>query len=124
MPVNGTLSTATIVVSLALAAWSLVTGYRNRPPDRTHLGGLAVVEGLLVALVGAALVAVAGGEAPASAVTFYGYVVTILLLPVLGAVLAWLEPTRWGAVVIGVVCLTVPVLVLRLQQTWEAVTSG
>jgi hypothetical protein len=124
VPVNGALSTVTIVCSLALAAWSLYTGYRNRPPDRSHLLGLAVVEGLLVALVVAALVAVAGGERPASAVTFFGYVATILLLPVAGAVLAWMEPTRWGAVIIGVVCLTVPVLVLRLQQTWAAVTSG
>jgi hypothetical protein len=124
VPVNGTLSTVTIVLSLALAAWSLVTGYRDRPPDRTHLAGLALVELSLVALLVAALVSVAGGARPASAVTFVGYVVTVLCLPPLGYVLARLEPTRWGTVIIGVVCLTVPVLVLRLQQTWQAVTSG
>jgi hypothetical protein len=122
--VNGTLSAVTIVLSLALAAWAVVTAVRDRPPDRSHILGLAVVEASIFALLGAAVAAVATGERPASAATFIGYVVTILCLPPLGAVIARLEPTRWGAGVVAVVGLTVPVLVLRLQQTWSAATSG
>jgi hypothetical protein len=124
VPVNGTLSAITVALALIVAVWAFIAAARNRPPDRSHLVGLAVVEGLLLVLVAVALAAVAGGERPASPVTFFGYVITILCLPPLGWVLARLEPTRWGATIIGVVCLTVPVLVLRLQQTWTAVTSG
>ena len=37
--------------------------------------------------------------------------------------LARLEPTRWGTLILGVACLVLPVLVLRLQQLAE-VTGG
>jgi hypothetical protein len=123
-PVNGTLSTIAIVLALLLAVWSFVTAARDRAPDRVHLWGLGLVELVLVALVAAAIVSIASGERPASAGTFVGYCITVLLLPVLGGYLARLEPTRWGAVIVGAVAITVPVLVVRLQQTWSAVTSG
>jgi hypothetical protein len=124
VPVNGTLSAVTIVLALAVAVWAVVATVRDRPPDRGQILGLAVVEASIVALLGAAAASVATGQRPASTVTFVGYVVTILCLPLLGAILARLEPTRWGSGVVAVVCLTVPVLVLRLQQTWSAVTGG
>lgn len=124
MPVNGTLSAIVIVLSLLAGVWALVAAVRDRAPDRLQLIGLALVEVALVVLLVAAAIAVAGGDRPASSVTFLGYVVTVLCLPPLGALLARLEPTRWGSVIVLVVCLTVPVLVLRLHQTWQVVTSG
>lgn len=124
MPVNGALSTIAIVLSLLLAAWSFVAAARDRAPDRVQLVGLVVVEASLVALIAAAVVSIAGGERPVSAGTFVGYCITALLLPALGWILARMEPTRWGSVIVGAVCVTVPVLVVRLQQTWSAVTSG
>lgn len=117
-PVNETLATVTIVLSLVLAGWSLVTTLRKRPPDRSHLVGLAVVEVALIALAAAAVVAMLGGEQPGEAATFIGYLITIVCLPPLAAVLARMEPTRWGSAIVTVICLTIPVLVLRLQQTW------
>ncbi|SNT13470.1 hypothetical protein SAMN05421812_103326 [Asanoa hainanensis] len=124
MPVNGTLSGIVIGLSLLVGAWALVSALRHRAPDRGQLIGLAVVEVALIVLLVAAAVAASGGDRPASAVTFLGYVVTIVCLPPLGWVLARLEPTRWGSVIVVVVCLTIPVLVLRLHQTWQVVTSG
>jgi hypothetical protein len=38
-------------------------------------------------------------------------------------VLARMEPTRWGNLILGVACLVLPVLVLRLQQI-ASVTGG
>jgi len=122
--VNGTLSAIVIALSLLVGVWALVAAVRDRAPDRGQVIGLGAVELSLVVLLIAAAVAVAGGDRPASAVTFLGYVVTILCLPPLGALLARLEPTRWGSVIVLVVCLTIPVLVLRLHQTWQVVTSG
>lgn len=121
---NGTLSAIVIALSLLVGVWALVAAVRDRAPDRGQVIGLGAVELSLVVLLIAAAVAVAGGDRPASAVTFLGYVVTILCLPPLGALLARLEPTRWGSVIVLVVCLTIPVLVLRLHQTWQVVTSG
>jgi nucleoside recognition membrane protein YjiH len=118
--VNGSLVTVTIVLSLVLAGWSLLTTVRNRPPDRTHLVGLAILEVALLILAGWAVAAWAGGEQPAEAGTFLGYLVTLVCLPPLAGVLARMEPTRWGSVIVTVVCLVIPVVVLRLQQTWQA----
>jgi hypothetical protein len=117
--VDGAISTVTIVLSLVLAGWSLLSTVRNRPPDRSHLAGLAVVEAAVLGLAVNALVAWAGGSQPAEAGTFGGYLITLVCLPPLAFVLARMEPTRWGSVIITVICLVIPVLVLRLQQTWQ-----
>lgn len=122
-PVDGVLATVAIVLPLVLAGWSLLVTVRNQPPDRAQLIGLAVVELTLVALAVVALVAWAGGERPAEAGTFLGYLLTLVCLPPLAAVLARMEPTRWGSAIVTVVCLVIPVVVLRLQQTW-AVAGG
>ncbi|MEN3612376.1 hypothetical protein [Plantactinospora sp. ZYX-F-223] len=116
---NDFLVASSIVLSLVLAAWSLVTTMRNRPPDVSHLAGLAVLELVLLALAAAAVVAWVGGEQPAEAGTFAGYLVTLVCLPPLAGVLARMEPTRWGSVIVTVVCLVIPVVVVRLQQTWQ-----
>lgn len=120
-PVDGLLATGTIVLSLVLAAWSLLTTARNRPPDRSHLIGLAVLEVALLALAVVAVVAVAGGQHPGEPGAFFGYLVTLVCLPPLAGVLARMEPTRWGSGIVTVVCLVIPVVVVRLQQTWEVV---
>ncbi|MEV4759631.1 hypothetical protein AB0J86_31670 [Micromonospora sp. NPDC049559] len=118
-PVGGALATVTIVLSLVLAAWSLLSTARNRPPDRSHLAGLALVELGLLALVVNAALAWAGDSGPGEAATFLGYLVTIVCLPPLAAVLARMEPTRWGSLIVTVICLVIPVLIVRLQQTWQ-----
>jgi hypothetical protein len=120
---NGLLATLTIILALAVAGWASVAALRNRPPDRSHLVGLAVLEVVVIALTAAALVAVAGGQRPGEPGAFWGYVATIVCLPPIAAVLARMEPTRWGSVIVLVICLVVPVLVVRLQQTWQ-VTGG
>jgi hypothetical protein len=118
-PVDGILATASIVLSLAIAVWALVAALRNRPPDRVQLIGLAVLELALLALAVVALVALGGGERPGEPGAFAGYLVTLVCLPPLAAVLARMEPTRWGSGIVCAVCLVTPVVVVRLQQTWE-----
>lgn len=120
-PVDGLLATATIVLSLVLAVWSLVTAARNRPPDRTHLLGLVALEAALLVVVVGAVVALTGGDRPGEPGAFFGYLVTLVFLPALAWVLAKMEPTRWGAAIVGVICLVIPVVLVRLQQTWEVV---
>lgn len=118
-PVTGTIATVPIVLSLALAAWSLVATVRNRPPDRVQLIGLVVVEVALLALTAVALVALGGGDRPGEPGVFAGYLVTLVCLPPIAFILARMEPTRWGSTIVMVVCLVIPVVVVRLQQTWQ-----
>ncbi|MFG1880377.1 hypothetical protein [Micromonospora sp. NPDC049102] len=118
-PVDGLLATASIVLSLLVAVWALIAAVRHRPPDRVQFVGLAVLELALLALGVSALVAVGGGDRPGEPGAFYGYLVTLVCLPPLAWVLARMEPTRWGSAIICAVCLVAPVVVVRLQQTWE-----
>jgi hypothetical protein len=118
-PVDGLLATASIVLSLLVAAWALVATLRHRAPDRVQFAGLAALEVALLALVVVALVAIGGGERPGEPGAFFGYVATVVCLPPLAWVLARMEPTRWGSAIVCAVCLVTPVVVVRLQQTWE-----
>ncbi|MET8043015.1 hypothetical protein ABZU25_19400 [Micromonospora sp. NPDC005215] len=118
-PVDGIVATVSIVLSLLVAVWALVAAVRQRPPDRVQFIGLAVLEVALLVLSVLALVAVGGGDRPGEPGAFFGYLVTLVCLPPLAWVLARMEPTRWGSAIVCAVCLVAPVVVVRLQQTWE-----
>lgn len=122
--VNGPLSVATIVVALALAVWYLLRAALNRPPTRFDLLAVAALGVLVAVLVLVAVVGLFDGSRPADTATFSGYLITTIAFAPTGFVLARMEPTRWGSLILGVACLTLPVLVLRLQQIASVVTGG
>lgn len=118
----GPLDVAVHVLSLALAAWAFVEFFRHREPGRPLFAGLGVVGVLVLVQVVALVVGLARGHGPAGGgqvVTLVGYLLTALLLPPAGAVLARMEPTRWGSLLIGSAAVIVPVLILRLGQIWN-----
>ncbi|AEB47029.1 MULTISPECIES: hypothetical protein [Micromonospora] len=118
-PVDGVVAVAAIVLSLLVAVWALIATLRHRAPDRIQLIGLGVLELALLALAVLAGVALAGGDQPGEPGAFFGYLVTLVCLPPLAGVLARMEPTRWGSAIVCAICLVTPVVVVRLQQTWE-----
>ena len=116
------LAIAIHVLSLALAVWAFVEFARQREPSRPLFYGLGVVEVLVLIQVVVFVVRLAGGGGPAESseqVTLIGYLFTAALLPPAGAVLARMEPTRWGSLLIGSAAVIVPVLILRLGQIWN-----
>jgi hypothetical protein len=122
--VNGPLSVATIVVALVLAVWYLIQAARNKPPTRLDLLAIAVLGVLVAALCVVAVVGMFGPGRPSDEATYGGYLITTIAFAPVGFVLARMEPTRWGSLILGVACLTLPVLVLRLQQIASVVTGG
>lgn len=112
------LSTIVIAGALLLAGYALVTTLRDRPMSRGHLAALAVVEALLIAQAVVGAVALAGGRGPGEGVTFIGYLIGVLLIPVAGAGWGILERSRWGPAVIVVAGLAVAVMTVRMQQIW------
>jgi hypothetical protein len=121
--VNGPLSVATIVMALVLAAWFLVRSAMNRAPSRFDLLAVALLGVLVAVLVLVAVVGLFDGSRPAETATFAGYLITTIAFAPAAFVLARMEPTRWGNLILGVACLVLPVLVLRLQQI-ASVTGG
>jgi hypothetical protein len=119
--VIGPLAVATSVLALALAGWAFVEFFRQREPGRALFAGLWVVEALVAVQVVALIWLLADGRRPGGdMVTLIGYLLTAVLLPPAGIVLARMEPTRWGSLLIGVAAVLVPVLILRLGQIWNA----
>lgn len=111
-------------VALAAAVWAAVLAVANKPIELRQWHGLwlyglvALLEvGLLAQLV-IGIVQLATDDRQVEGATFIGYLATTpLLLPIAGF-WALMERTRWGPVVMVVGCLTVPVLILRLNQVW------
>jgi hypothetical protein len=121
--VNGPLSVATIVVALVLAAWYLLRSALDRAPSRADLIAAAALALLVAVLVVVAVIGLFDGTRPSETATFAGYLLTTIAFAPTAVVLARLEPTRWGSLILGVACLVLPVLVLRLQQI-ASVTGG
>lgn len=109
---------AVALCSLAVAVWAFVQAARNRPPQRPLLIGLAVVEVLLIAQVVLAVVLLIGGGRPGSMATFVGYLIGSLVVLPLGTVWALAERSRSSTMVLGIACVTVPVLILRMSEVW------
>jgi hypothetical protein len=115
------LAIAAIVCSLAVAGWAFVAAARHRPPSRPLFVALAVVAAVVVVQAAIVVVRLVGGAGPTGVervATLVGYLLVSVLLPPVGAVLARLEPTRWGSALVGAACLVLPVMVVRLEQVW------
>jgi hypothetical protein len=117
------LATVIIVAALVIAAYSLLATLRDRPMDRLHLAGLAVVEALLLAQAVLGLVKATGDEGPAETATFVGYLLGTLLIPPAGAAWGLLERSRWGPAVIVVAGLSVAVMIARMNQIWDGTVA-
>lgn len=120
------LAAVLIYGGLAAAVWAAVLVVVNKPIELREWHGLwlyglvALLEvGLLVQLV-VGIVRLSTDDRQIETATFIGYLLTALLVPPIAAFWALLERTRWGPVVMVVGCLTVPVLIVRLRQVWEA----
>ncbi|MFE2755692.1 hypothetical protein ACFXGA_27195 [Actinosynnema sp. NPDC059335] len=118
------LATAVTVVAFGAAAWALVLAVLDHPitlRTRPTLGLAAVVVLLEAALLVQAVVGVVallGSDRELDRATFVGYLVGVAVVLPLGAVWSVAERSRWGAGVLTVTCLSVPVMVLRLNQLW------
>jgi hypothetical protein len=114
--VNGPLSLVTIIAALVLAVWFLLRAALDRAPSRFDLLITLVLAVLVAVLVVVAIINLFTGTRPSEAATFIGYLITTIAFAPVAFYLARLEPTRWGNLILGVACLVLPVLVLRLQQ--------
>ena len=115
------LAVAVAVLSLVLAGWAAWRTLRDRPVILRQLIFAGVIEALLLVEVVVAAVRSFTRGGPADVPTFWGYLVTaLILLPIAGA-WAFAERTRWSSVVLLVAALTGAFLQLRLVQVWAGV---
>ncbi len=105
-------------LALALSGWAALRALRDQPVIWRQLLAGGVVEAVLVVQAVVAAVLSITGDGAAEPPTFWGYLITtMLVLPVAGA-WAFAERTRWSSVVLLVAGLTVAFLQLRMVQVW------
>lgn len=113
------LAVLSAALAVALAGWAGWRATKDLPVIWRQLQAAAVVEAVLaIQAVVAVAMAVTRG-APADAATFWGYLVTTLIILPVAAAWSFAERTRWSSVVLLVAALTVAFLQLRLVQVWQ-----
>ncbi|MPZ82445.1 MAG: hypothetical protein GEV28_19415 [Actinophytocola sp.] len=120
------LSTTLTFVALGAALWAVVLMIAGTPvrPDRWHgvglLGVMALLELGLLGQASVGLVQLFTTEREVAEFAFVGYLIGPLLVVPLAALWSLAERTRWGPGVLVIGCLTIPVMILRLGQVWDA----
>ena len=108
-----------VAIAAAAGVLCVVLGLFRRTPGDLTMGAAAVVELLLVAQLVIAIVAPFTGNHPTgNIVEFYLYVVAALIIPPLAGFWALFERDRWSLVILGVACLAVAVMVVRMNIIW------
>jgi len=109
------------VVALSLVVAALAGAYLvpDRRPDRWLVGLTWLLEAVLVVQLVVGVVLLVSESPDISVATFVGYLVGCLLLPPVAVWWAQGEPSRSGTAVLVVLGVTMPFLVLRMQQVWD-----
>jgi hypothetical protein len=114
------LATGLIIAALLVAAWCLGLVIRDRAVNDLTLGLLALLELALLTQAVLGIVNLVTTDRAVSGVTFAGYLIGSLLILPLAAFWALAERTRWGTAVLIVGCLVIPVMIVRMNQVWDA----
>lgn len=108
-----------LAVAVGAGLLAVILGLAGRRPSDLSVGGLALLEVLLVAQIVIAIVAPLVGNPPTgSLLEFWVYLISAALLPPAGVAWALLERSRWSTVIMGIAALAVAVMVWRMQVIW------
>lgn len=110
---------AQVAVAVVVGLVAVIAGLAGRRPGDVTVGGMALVLLLLIAQVVAAVIAPFAGNPPlGSALEFWVYLVSAVLLPPAAVFWALIERSRWSTVIMGIAALAVAVMVWRMQVIW------
>lgn len=110
-------------VEVAIAALAgilcVVLGLAGRKPNDYSIGAALLVEILLIVQLVVAIVSPFAGNRPTgSLVEFYIYLIAAILIPLIGGFWSLVERDRWSTVILGVACLAVAVMLVRMHIIW------
>ncbi len=110
---------AQVAVAVVAGLLGIVLGLAGRRPSDLSVGGLALLEVLLIVQVVIAVVAPLVGNPPTgSLLEFWVYLLSAVLIPPAAVVWALVEKSRWSTVIMGIGALAVAVMVWRMQVIW------
>jgi hypothetical protein len=108
-----------LVIAVLAGVAAIIVGFAGVKPNDYTLGATLLVEALLVVQLVMAIIAPAfRNVATGSALEFWIYLVSALFIPPAAVMWALIERNRWSTVVLGVACLSIAVMVYRMNQIW------
>jgi hypothetical protein len=117
-------TTGEVAIAAAAGVLCLILGLFGSKPGDLSMGAVALVELLLLGQLGIAIVSPLAGNPPTgNIVEFYIYLIVALILPVLAGFWALVERDRWATVILGVACLAVAVMAVRMNIIWTVQTQ-
>jgi hypothetical protein len=112
-------TTVQVVVALLAGILAAILGFAGRAPSDLSMGGLALVELLLIVQLVITIIAPIAGNPPSGNLAeFYVYLISAILLPAAGGFWALIERSRWSTVILGAIALAVAVMLYRMGQIW------
>jgi hypothetical protein len=107
------------IVASAAGLFCVILGLLGRKPNDYSMGAALLVEVLLIAQLVIAIVSPLAGNSPSgSPVEFYLYLIAAIVIPLLGGFWALVERDRWSTVILGIACLAIAVMVVRMNIIW------
>lgn len=116
---TGAFATATIVIGLVIAVWSLVHLVLGRPMSRALHASQLVLAAMFIVLALGGIWQMIGTDREMARAEFVGYLVLSPLIPIGSWWWTKGDRTRIGSAIVMVVGLVMPVLVVRIQQVWS-----
>ncbi|MCX6402320.1 MAG: hypothetical protein NTX33_20585 [Propionibacteriales bacterium] len=107
-----------LAVALAAALLLVVDLVRDRAAQDSHFISLAVLDVVLLGQLIGGAVALARTERDVEGTVFVSYLVTVFLVPVIGAFFSLAERSRVGTTILLLAVATVAGLELRLWDIW------
>lgn len=108
-----------VAVAVVAGLLAVTLGLVGRRPSDLTVGAMALILVLLIAQVVIAIIAPFAGNPPVgSALEFWVYLVSAVLIPPAAVVWALIERSRWSTVIMGVAALSIAVMVWRMQVIW------
>lgn len=110
---------AQVALAVIVGLVCIGLGLAGRRPGDVSVGGMALLQLVLIAQVVVAIVAPFVGNSPTgSGLEFWTYLVTAAVLPIAGIIWAFIDRGRWSVVVMGVLALAVAVMTYREWVIW------
>jgi hypothetical protein len=106
------------VVAVLLGVAGTVLAALDRRPGKPFLQGVLLLQLLLLAQAAVAVTRLVQGDRPLELGAFAGYLLVSVLLVPGGAIWSLEEKSRYGTLILAVVCLVVAVLQQRLLSLW------
>jgi len=110
---------AQVALAVIVGLVCIGLGLAGRRPGDVSVGGMALLQAVLIAQIVVAIVAPFVGNSPTgSGLEFWTYLVTAAVLPIAGIIWAFIDRGRWSVVVMGVLALAVAVMTYREWVIW------